>query len=105
VECGYENHADVVGAMNILNGLPLSVVAQNLVSSEGSWQSREGLIQPDTQTHLDELSSRIAWIESQKLAKTLVHIIDREADSVGHMRQWSAGGSQWLVRGWRAFKP
>jgi hypothetical protein len=48
---------------------------------------------------LDELSSRIAWIESQKLPKTLVHIIDREADSVGHMRQWSAGGSQWLVRG------
>lgn len=30
--------------------------------------------------------------------KPLVHIIDREADSVGHLRQWDQVGCHWLVR-------
>jgi hypothetical protein len=28
----------------------------------------------------------------------LVHVIDREADSAAHMRQWSAHGQHWLAR-------
>ena len=33
------------------------------------------------------------------LARPLVHIVDREADSVGHFRKWQAAGHQFLVRG------
>ncbi len=28
----------------------------------------------------------------------MVHLIDREGDSVGHIRRWQAAGSLWLVR-------
>jgi hypothetical protein len=55
-------------------------------------------ITPDGQTHLDELSERMDWLEQQPFDKRLVHVIDREADSAAHMRQWSARGQHWLVR-------
>ena len=95
-DIGYELQSSLL--VNAQNGLPLSVIAQNLVSSEGIWQSRKQNIQPDDQTHLDELSERIEWIEQQQLSKRLVHIIDREADSVDHMRRWNLQGHYWLVR-------
>jgi hypothetical protein len=31
-------------------------------------------------------------------SKPLVHIIDREGDSVGHIRQWIGAKAFWLVR-------
>lgn len=95
-DIGYELQSSLL--VDAQNGLPLSVIAQNLASAEGVWQSRKGAIQPDDQTHLDELSERIDWIEQQGLAKRVVHIVDREADSVDHLRQWSRQGHLWLVR-------
>lgn len=95
-DIGYELQSSLL--VDAGNGKPLSVAAQNLVSAEGVWQSRRATIQPDDQTHLDELSERIDWLEQQNFARTLVHIVDREADSVDHLRRWSTAGSQWLVR-------
>jgi hypothetical protein len=40
----------------------------------------------------------MAWLERQGFGRPLVHVIDREADSVGHWRQWSEAGQLWLVR-------
>lgn len=40
----------------------------------------------------------MAWLEKQGFGKPLVHIVDREADSVAHLRRWSEAGSAWLVR-------
>lgn len=95
-DIGYELQSSLL--VDAGNGKPLSVAAQNLVSAEGVWQSRRATIQPDDQTHLDELSERIDWLEQQNFARTLVHIVDREADSVDHLRRWSTAGCQWLVR-------
>jgi hypothetical protein len=95
-DIGYELQSSLL--VNAQDGNPLSVAAQNLVSADGIWQSRQAKIQVNDQTHLDELSERMAWIEAQQFAKTLVHIVDREADSVSHLRQWSQQGSLWLVR-------
>lgn len=95
-DIGYELQSSLL--VDAQNGLPLSVAAQNLVSAEGIWQSRKVKIQVDDQTHLDELSERIEWIEQQQFAKRLVHIVDREADSVDHLRQWSKQSHCWLVR-------
>ena len=39
------------------------------------------------------------WIEKQQLAKRLVHIIDREADSVAHLRQWRKVWLVWVKAG------
>lgn len=49
--------------------------------------------------HIDELldvmdDARSRW----NLGKPAVHVIDREADSVGHYRQWSHRGHTFLVR-------
>lgn len=95
-DIGYELQSSLL--VHAEDGLPLSVIAQNLVSAKGVWQSRKAGIQPNDQTHLDELSERIDWIEQQGLTKRLVHIVDREADSADHLRQWSRQGRHWLVR-------
>ena len=95
-DVGYELQSSLL--VDAENGKPLSVAAQNLVCAEGSWQSRCTTLQADDQTHLDELSERIGWLEQQQFARRLVHIVDREADSVDHLRRWSREGSQWLVR-------
>jgi hypothetical protein len=74
-------------------------VAQRLVSSDGSYASYGADSQPHAvKTHLDEVSDCIAHLQAQGFAKPLVHIIDREGDSVGHIRRWQAGASCWLVR-------
>jgi hypothetical protein len=95
-DIGYELQSSLL--VHAQDGLPLSVIAQNLVSAQGVWQSRKATLQPNDQPHLDELSQRIDWIEQQGLIKRLVHLVDREADSVAHLRQWSRQGHLWLVR-------
>lgn len=86
-DIGYELQSSLL--VNAQNGNPLSGVAQNWVSAEGIWQSRQAKIQDDEQTHLDALSDRIDWIEQQQFAKRLVHIVDREADSVAAAMEWT----------------
>jgi hypothetical protein len=76
----------------------LAVAAQNLVTAEGVWHCREADIAPGGQTHLDELSERMDWLEQQPFGKRLAPIIDREADSAAHIRQWSEHGQHWLAR-------
>jgi hypothetical protein len=95
-DIGYELQSSLL--VNAQDGRPLSVAAQNLVSADGAWQTRKAALQADDQTHLDELTERIDWIEQQSFARALVHIVDREADSVHHLRQWSRRGHHWLVR-------
>ena len=96
-DIGYELQSSLM--VDAQNGLPLSIIAQNLCSNEGCWQSRKATMQKADVTHLDELTERMDWIGEQNCAKKLVHIVDREADSVAHMRSWSQAGHQWLVRG------
>jgi hypothetical protein len=50
----------------------------------------------------DHLSQVLPAMEESKtwdIPKPLVHVIDREADSVGHYRQWQEAGHTFLVRG------
>lgn len=85
--------------MSDQNGQPLAPVAQRLVSADGSYATY-GEAKPTLpiKGHLDELSDCIAYLEGQGFSKPLVHLIDREGDSVGHIRRWEAAGCHWLVR-------
>ena len=78
------------------NGEPLAPIVQNWVTKDGVWSSyhdeRIGLEAP-----VDELTRRMAWIEAQEFSKPVVHLIDREAASIAHQRQWDEAG-HWLVR-------
>jgi len=94
-DIGYELQSSLL--VSDRDGAPLVVPAQNLVTADGVLSSKGGAIAP-TQLHLDELSERMEWLEKQDLGKPLVHIVDREADSVAHLRRWSEAGSAWLVR-------
>jgi hypothetical protein len=95
-DVGYELQSSLlVGAGD---GAPLAVAAQNLVTAEGIWRCREADITLGGHIHLDELSERMDWLEQQPFDKRLAPIIDREADSAAHMRQWSARDQHWLAR-------
>lgn len=94
-DVGYELQSSLL--VSDRDGSPLAAPAQNLVTANGvlSTMTREVTrIKP----HLDELTERMAWLEKQDFGKPLVHIVDREADSVAHMRGWSEAEHKWLVR-------
>jgi hypothetical protein len=48
--------------------------------------------------HVDQIRPRMDFVASLGLGTPVVHVIDREADSVGHWRDWAAAGYQVLVR-------
>lgn len=82
------------------DGQPLAPVALRLVSQDGSYSTYAADAADITpvREHLDEVTHGIHLLERQGFDKPLVHIIDREVDSVGHLRQWEQGGYHWLVR-------
>ena len=93
-DVGYELQSSL--AIADREGAPLAPVAQNLITGNKILSTYDPKPTPDD-THLDELSKRMAWLETQELGKPRVHIIDREADSVDHLRQWSKAGWRWLI--------
>jgi len=95
-DVGYELQSSLL--VSDRDGAPLVAPAQNWVTAEGVWQSRQGGLVPEEPSHLDELMERMTWLEQPGFGRPLVHIIDREADSVGHWRQWSEADQLWLVR-------
>ena len=80
-------------------GLPLAPVAQRLLTANGSYSTYQNPgIDENAASHLDEVTSCIDYLQQQSFAKPLVHMIDREADSIGHIRQWQENGYLWLTR-------
>jgi hypothetical protein len=94
-DVGYELQSSLL--IGERDGAPLGAVAQNLVTAQGVWSTYQEGCQPGV-PHLDELSERMRWLHGQALGKPMVHIVDREADSVGHLRHWSAQQYGWLIR-------
>lgn len=94
-DVGYELQSGLL--LDDVGGAPVVTVVQNLTTSRGTWQTYTGRCARVT-PHLDELSQRIRWLQAQGFAKPLVHIVDREANSVAHLRDWSAAGAYWLIR-------
>ena len=76
-------------------GQPLAPLCQNVAAADGLHTSRAPAPQP-VPSRLDELLGRMEHLAGLELGRPLVHIIDREADSVGHFRQWR--GHLHLVR-------
>lgn len=80
------------------DGIPLAPAVLSLRAADGVHCSRSaGLRQP--LSPLDELQPAMEFVERQALGFPAVHVIDAEADSVGHYRQWSEKpGRYFLVR-------
>lgn len=94
-DVGYELQSSLL--MGDRAGDPVGALAQNLVTAQGVWSTYRSGSQAAV-PHLDELTTRIEWLEGQGLARPMVHIVDREADSVAHLRQWSERSWHWLIR-------
>ena len=69
------------------DGQPLAPLVQNLACAKGLYPNRTAEVAA-VPTHLDELLVRMDYLAGLALSQPLVHIIDREGDSVGHYRQW-----------------
>jgi hypothetical protein len=96
-DIGYDLQTSLI--VSDQSGQPLAPVAQRLVSADGSYATYgDSTPALPIKDHLDEVSDCIQYLDGQGFAKPLVHLIDREGDSVGHIRCWETAGSRWLVR-------
>lgn len=92
---GYELQTALV--VSDRDGTPLAPVAMSLRAADGVHCSRSFKVRPAL-SPLDELTPVMNFVEQQSLERPLVHIIDAEADSVAHFREWANNGRIFLVR-------
>ncbi len=92
---GYELQASLL--LSDKDGRPLAPLAQNLRTKQGVWSTRSEQLLP-RRTRLDELSERLQFLADLQWSRPLVHLMDRESDSVGHYRRWAGQQHLFVVR-------
>jgi hypothetical protein len=99
VSCDLGYKLQVALAVSDREGAPLAPVLMRLYAADGVHSSEGGPIWLPG-CPLDEVSPAMAFVERQKFSKPLVHILDAEGDSVGHLRQWNREPlRRFIVRG------
>ena len=84
-------------AVSDRDGAPLAPLALELRAADGVHATRAGApLEPGSR--LDGLTPLIDHVESLGLGRPAVYLVDREADSVGHLRAWHAAGRRFVVR-------
>jgi hypothetical protein len=84
-------------ALSDRDGSPIAPLCVELRSKKGLHTTRCAKVQKP-QSQLDGLDPVMEHVESLRLGKAVVSIIDREADSVLHYRRWDAAGWKFLIR-------
>ena len=84
-------------AVSDRDGSPIAPLCLDLRAEGGVYSTRSDTPLPPP-SQLDGLGPVMAHVESLGLAKPAVYVIDREADSVGHYRDWHKAGRKFLVR-------
>jgi hypothetical protein len=80
------------------DGAPVAPVLVSLTTADGVLSTRDDVPAVDV-CHIDQVLGAMQYVRDLDLGATVVHVIDREADSVNHWRQWVADGHLALVRG------
>lgn len=78
-------------------GHPLAPMNLAVAAADGVHTTAAETPQPAAH-HRDQVLPVMQASREWGIAKTLVHVIDREADSVRHLRAWAADGHSFLVR-------
>jgi len=79
------------------NGSPLAPMQMHLKTAETLHSTASE--PPDVDAHhLDQLAPTMEEAKQWGLERRIVHIIDREADSLGRLRSWAPAGHLFLVR-------
>ena len=84
-------------AVEAEQGFPLAPVAMHL-RTDNCLHSTATAPPKKTAHHLQQLAPTMDEIARLDLGRVPVHIIDREADSLGHFRDWTQKGHLFLVR-------
>jgi hypothetical protein len=79
------------------HGAPLAPVQMHLKTAKAVHSTAVEVPGLDDH-HLEQLLPTMNEVASWGLPRRPVHIIDREADSLGHFRQWTAANHLFLVR-------
>jgi hypothetical protein len=79
------------------DGAPIAPVSVSLTAANVAHSTHDEAPSIDT-CHVDQVLPNMQYISDLNLGATVVHVIDRELDSVGHWRQWSADGYLAVVR-------
>lgn len=79
------------------DGAPIAPVAVSLETADAVHSTRDDP-HPIGMCHVDQVLGNMQYTREQQFGPTVVHVVDREADSVNHWRQWSADGHLALVR-------
>jgi IS4 transposase len=94
-DLGYELATTLL--ISDLTGTPIAPISLGLWANDG-WHTT---IDKERRTELSPLglvSETMQSLEKEKLPQPLVHIIDREGDSIFHYRQWNSEGHLFVVR-------
>jgi hypothetical protein len=94
-DLGYELGTALV--VDADDGRPLGPMELRLRTALGMLSTRIGEVEMPP-GHVDEVLDAMHAARGWQLGRHLVHVIDREADSVGHYREWHARGHHFLVR-------
>jgi hypothetical protein len=79
------------------DGAPLAPADVSLKTADGVRSTRDDGTAADI-PHIDQILPAMRYVRGLGLGSPVVHVIDREADSVNHWRQWSADAHLALVR-------
>jgi hypothetical protein len=78
------------------HGAPLAPMEIQLKTADGLLSTRPRAT--TARSHHDQVLPTMKASRKWGLARPLVHVIDRELDSVDHFRKWDAAGETFLVR-------
>jgi hypothetical protein len=79
------------------DGAPIAPAVVSLTTADGVLSTRDDA-PPAGTSHVDQVLPAMRHVRGLGLGPTVVHVIDREADSVDHWRRWAADGHSALVR-------
>jgi len=79
------------------NGRPIAPIQMHMKTADGYLSTAE--VAPGPERRLEQVTPMMQAAAQTGFSATIIHVIDREADSVFHLRERSAGGFKFLVRG------
>ncbi|ODA33137.1 hypothetical protein [Planctopirus hydrillae] len=83
--------------MDAHDGTPIAPVELHLKTADAV-HSTSPVPPPVDQAHVYQIEAVMERSATWGLSRPVVHVIDREADSLGHFRRWQAAGHLFLVR-------
>jgi len=95
-DVGYELTTQLL--VDTRNGQAIAPIQMYMKTAEGFLSTATTAPLPGTH-HLEQVLPLMREATEMNFSANIVHVIDREADSVFHLREWFAGGFQFLVRG------